>query len=164
MTNYSFQYDYNIEDASLCIKYAKQTDIDNFNFNMNIEYLTILGDYIDNLIIPNGVKWVCIEKLGLKTISIPDSVQYLYIDNNFLKSLELPIYIEKVVANNNYLENIISKGKLTKLYCLELEDNRLNNLNIEIPETIEVLKIKKNPIKIDKKLEKIINRLDDFNL
>lgn len=162
--DYSFHYEY--ESHDLTLYYAKQSDIDNFDFNKKIDYLIINGDYIDTLIIPDGVKYVSVDNLGLKYLYVPDSVETLYANNNFLSSIELPENICKVCLNNNLLTKITSRGNnMMNLFCLEVEDNRLSTIDINIPDTIEVLRIRKNNnIHIDEKMKTIINRLDDIDL
>lgn len=156
----SFFYEYDDFDNTLTLNNARQSDIDNFSFNFDIDYLLILGDYFDKLIIPDGVKWVCANNLGLKEVHIPESVECIYIENNFLSSLHLPKNIEKVCADNNLLVKITCDKKPTNLWCLEVQGNKLRSIDFEVPETIEILKIRNNPLLKNERIEKILKSLD----
>jgi hypothetical protein len=143
--------------------HAKQSDIDNFDFNKyNIDSLCIIGDYIDHLIIPDGVEWVSANRLGLKSLYIPDSVRTLYINNNFLACLDLPENIENLYAKKNYLTDVRFRKPPTKLISMDLQENRLTTLDFIMPKTIEILRLRKNCFSIiPDHLQHVINTLDN---
>ena len=159
-TKNTFFQEFEEESGSLTLYYAKQSDIDSLVFPPNTKELMILGDYIDKLIIPDGVTYVSADRIGLKEIYVPDSVKYLYLSDNFLTQLELPSGIEKVEANLNYLEHVRFRGQPDQLFSLELEDNRLEDIDFNPPKTLEVFNVKKNRFQnFRPKIAKIINQL-----
>ena len=118
---FAFKATYDSENSYLTLQYARQKDIDNFIFpNNNIDYLDIFGDYLDTLIIPDGVEHACIDTLGLKHVYVPDSIKKLYCQDNF------------------------RGGPPNNLFMLELEGNRFQRFDFEIPKCCEVLNINKN--------------------
>ena len=143
---FAFKATYDSENSYLTLQYARQKDIDNFIFpNNNIDYLDIFGDYLDTLIIPDGVEHACIDTLGLKHVYVPDSIKKLYCQDNFLETLDVPCTIENLVANNNILQTLTFRGgPPNNLFMLELEGNRFQRFDFEIPKCCEVLNINKN--------------------
>ena len=161
--DFSFQFSYSPETKDLTLQYAKQADLTSFDFSKyDIETLCVLGDYIDHLIIPDGVKWVSANRLGLKTVSIPDSVKIIYLNNNFLTKIDLPGNIEQVYAKRNYLISVTFRNPPSKLTCLDLQENRLSHLDFEIPKSIEVFRLRKNFFSsISTDMQRVLNSLDD---
>lgn len=126
--------------------------------------LSICGDYLDELIIPDGVWFVQCARLGLKKLVVPDSVRWLYCNDNFLEELEVPNTIEYLVAHDNILHTLRFRGgNPTKLGILELYHNRFTRFDFEIPECCESVMINHNyPIEfMSESIRNAINMSDD---
>lgn len=141
---YTFEFDYDEETGLCIIDYATQEDIDSFTIPKGTRHLHIMGDYIDRIVVPDGIETVVACKLGLKEICIPDSVKALYCNDNFIKHIELPSSIEVAEIKNNLLQTLCFRSEPTDIGTLKLSDNsRLRRLDFVFPECLEVLKLKR---------------------
>ena len=139
-----FKNKYDEESRILTIVNAKQEDIDNFNWPINIESLYIRDSWIDHLQIPEGIEYVTICK-SVRSIYVPDSIKFLYVSNNTLVSLEVPNTIMILHAPDNFLIDLKFRGgNPTNLQKLDLSDNNLESLYFIPPDTLEELNIAKN--------------------
>ncbi len=145
----SIEYD----DNTLTMKHVTQDIIDGYDFaqHQGMTVLTIIGDYIHKLTVPEGVEYVYCSKCGIREIYLPDSVKLLVCDDNYLSRLDLPAGIEVVEANNNYIHSVSFRHPPTNLSVLELKSNRLLSLGFDVPESLSKLDIDENPyLRIDK--------------
>jgi len=156
---YSFRWEYNIKQKYINIKYIKPEDLLTFDFSdKNFTELFIDGDYLEELIVPNGVETVVVNNLALRKLTLPDTVEFLYCENNCLKELELPSNIYKVDAHNNYIQQVTFKDSPKQLMYLNLENNRLLDFNFDIPKTLTYLNIDGNKnINIPPRMRVFIN-------
>jgi hypothetical protein len=100
--------------------------------HVHIDTLQINGDWIDSLVVPDGIETLIACELGLKSITIPKSVSLMYLDDNCLTELRLPRDSSAIVvtAKNNYIEHLICEdGQFPKkLMDLKLKSNRLREI------------------------------------
>jgi len=142
----SFHIIYYPETETLHLCHITQDIFDSFNFsNFKIESLLITGDYLDYLVVPDGIKNVYCGSLGLRKISLPDSVKHLNCENNCLLNIILPDNIKYVNLNQNCLKDISFKNEPNKINVLILSKNYLETLNLEnLPRTIKLLDLTNN--------------------
>lgn len=125
------------DGLKLCIDNVNEEDMRAFSFHPGVKELVICGDFLDHLVVPDGVEWVYACNLALKTIHVPDSVVFLACDGNCLRALELPAGIEDVDAHDNCLRMLAFRGPPTRLESLNLRDNRLMaGLDFIVPPTL----------------------------
>lgn len=120
----------------LCIDNASDEALRDFVYRPDVKELVINGDYVDHLVLPDGVEWVYVEDLALKSLVVPDSVIYLHCPENRLRTLELPAGIENVTANKNKLRSLTFRGPPTCLSSLDIRDNRFAGLEFDVPPTL----------------------------
>lgn len=158
---YSFRYSYSYSNTYKCIKadYIKPENLHKLDLeNRNINDLSINGDYLEELIIPEGVTCAIIANLSLRKLHVPDSMKFLYCQNNCLKELELPENICNVDACNNYIEKVTFRNPAKELTYLNLKNNRITEFDFTIPESLNYLNIENNPhINISPKISLFIN-------
>jgi len=158
---YSFQYEYKFSNTYRCItaNYIKPENLDKLDLeNRNINDLAINGDYLEELIIPNGVTCAIVADLSLRKLYVPDSMEFLYCQNNCLKELELPENIYNVDASNNYIEKVTFRNSAKQLKYLNLKNNRIADFDFTIPESLNYLNIENNPhIHVSPKISLFIN-------
>lgn len=150
MNDFLFHFTYDDEDKRLSLYYAKQRDIDEFDFTQyDIQILSIAGDYFHTLRVPNGVQELILSNVALRELYLPDSVKIAYIDHNKLEYLEIPPGIERLIADHNILKRIEVRGNAVpkNLTTIDLESNRLTNLPFEPTESLYEINIWNNYIK-----------------
>jgi hypothetical protein len=109
--------------------------------------LYIHGDYLDHFEIPQGIKYVEIKNLGLKTLYIPDGTINVNCSNNFLKTIEIPQSLITLKANKNLLTEIIFRSpNFNQLEDLDIRSNKFKYLDFVIPKKFCCLNASKNNI------------------
>lgn len=139
----TFDFHYTVTDSRMHVWYANQNDVDELlsTLSPRIKEITICGDYVDHVIIPDGIEYVYVLDAGLKTIHVPDSVKTLDVSINLLKTLELPANIEYVRAKYNKIETVTFRGTPAKLHHLQLKSNRVHDLMFDAPDCLEYIRV-----------------------
>lgn len=109
----------------------------------NTRRLVISGDYLDELIIPDGVESCDCVGLGLRRLVVPDSVEYLHCNRNNLRSLELPHGLYACDISNNPLYDLRFRSASGEDDTLRLGIIRLNRVkmtcfNAKVKENCEI--------------------------
>lgn len=164
--SFDFSYKWDDEYGMLtlsCVKGQAQFDkvLEEYA-GRDIKHLSVMGDWLDVLHVPDGVEIVCCGYLGLKEISLPDSVEMLYADYNKLSNIILPAGIIKATLRENLLETIEFKSNPYRLEELDLNSNRISILDFVAPETFYQLDIGKNfHLKsVTPDIDRVINQSD----
>lgn len=137
---------FTFDDENMCmyIHEATQADIDCMIWPSIMKSLIIYGDYVDHIVVPDGVDTFACKK-SLMTCTLPDSIEFLYLENNRLKEVELPQHVIIADLSDNYLEKIVFRGgqpeSLKELY---LQNNRLKILEFFPPPCFNTLNIRFN--------------------
>ena len=124
---------YDPETHSLKLANVTPDTMASVEWPAGLETLIVAGDYLDTLVIPEGVDFVSCESLGLRNIVVPDSLLSLYCARNCLRSLELPSGLERLDASHNCLYDLSFRppGPVA-LFCLDLEDVKLPSLDLKV--------------------------------
>lgn len=107
----------------------------------NTRRLVISGDYLDELVIPNGVESCVCCGLGLRKLVVPDSVAFLYCNRNNLRSLELPhgLYICDISDNPLYhLTFRNENNQELELGRIQMKRVRLTRFDAKVKENCEI--------------------------
>jgi hypothetical protein len=152
---------YTFEDEEMYIYEAAQHDIDNMVWPDTMKTLMIHGDYVDHIVVPEGVDTFACRK-ALMTCKLPDSIEFLYLENNRIKEIELPQDIIIADVSDNYLESITFRGgRPQKLKELYVQNNRLKTLEFHPPQSLNTLNIRFNHgLTMNKELVDYINHTD----
>ena len=126
---------FTFQNGNMNIYEATQKDIDTINWPHDMKTLMIFGDYVDHIVVPDGVDTFACKK-SLLTCKLPDTIEFLYLDNNRLKDIELPQNIIIADISNNYLERITFREQPKKIKELYLQDNRLKKLEFIAPSSL----------------------------
>ena len=136
-----------MDNHTLTMNYAKQNDIDTFQFPVNITQLVATGDYVQTFRIPEGVKRACITFMALRNLHVPDSVESLNCSYNCLESLEVPASIRILdVSNNHCMRKLYfrGQGQPTDLVDLDISETRIESLDFPPPPNLEHLNINRS--------------------
>jgi Leucine-rich repeat (LRR) protein len=145
MKTYQFEEEYLPSINELILRYVTPEVLRNYIYPPDLEILTIVGDYLDEFRIPEGVKRANLENLALKKVYVPDSIEVLYVDNNKLKSLEVPQTIVDLEAQNNILQDLVFRGgEPRKLSKLIVSNNRLQKLDFPVTKKLMAVDIEGN--------------------
>jgi hypothetical protein len=94
-----------------------------------VKYLYIRGYYLDHFDIPEGIDFVEMIYLGLKTIYIPEGVTFVDCCRNFLRTIEIPKSLITLKANKNLLKNITFRSQTdNQLEHLDIRSNKFTKL------------------------------------
>lgn len=124
--------DYNEEIEYIFIHNATTEEFADFTFPPNVKSIIIDGDYLDTLIVPQGINAVTVVSLGLRKLIVPDGVEFLYCNYNNLRELELPSTICVADLGNNPLYQLTFRGDPMEMYRLELRNTRLRTLLFKV--------------------------------
>lgn len=105
-----------------------RTSLQDYTFPENIDSLCINGDYLDHLVVPQGVSTVTLGPLGLRSLVLPDGVEFLYCSYNNLRELEIPESIFMADLGNNPLYKLRFRGEPTNLVRLEVRNTHTSSL------------------------------------
>lgn len=147
--------DYDEETQHLLISYAIQSDVDRVlkeYVGRCIKELSIVGDEVNELIVPEGVERVLCSGVGLKRVWLPDSCKVAYLEKNKLRNIELPEGIEVASLRKNLLELIVFRGDSgnpTALEELDIKCNRLIKLDFIPPPSLYLLDLRGNQFLVD---------------
>lgn len=109
----------------------------------NLESLIITNNNIQNIIIPNKVKYSDLSFNLLSFVKIGNEVKYLNLSNNKIKEIIINEKSEKINLSNNKLKNIILDN--TSVEYLDVSFNELEN--IKINDKLKILIINNNNLK-----------------
>jgi hypothetical protein len=138
--------EYSPSAKSVNITHATQDDLNAYKWpDEGVKSICVSYSMIDNFVIPEGVETFSCVKC-LKTVVLPDSLKYLYLEDTMVHSLDLPLEIERVWVPHNYIREVTFRGgnQPLKLECLNLKSNLLEKLDIEPPDTLYEMDLRKN--------------------
>jgi hypothetical protein len=113
----------------LWIYNAQPKDIKTFTWPNDVTIVTFAGDYLDELIIPEGIESVMCSYMGLRKLILPRSIKYVYANYNSLLELIVPNNIVVLEVSNNPLYNLrFSGGDPLQLTRLEVNATNIDSL------------------------------------
>ena len=115
----------------LSVSHVTPEDWKTIDMPDGLTHLFITGDFLDELVVPEGVIMVNVPKLSLRSITLPESVTWLSCRKNCLRELALPGGIEYVDAHKNLLTRLEFRSPPTELGNLIVSHNNLSTLNFE---------------------------------
>lgn len=170
MNTFGFRCDYDDELKWLTVYYARGDGDVNVvldklkNEYPDVEELRFMGDYFDSIAVPEGIKTVFLDDLGLKSVHLPDTITDVYISHNKLVKLELPKGVRKVIANANILTEVTFRdGNPVNLEEIDLECNRLLSFCFKPPESLVAINLSFNDNLVRENVSPEILRIIDTN-
>lgn len=100
--------------------------------------LLIDGDYLDELVIPEGIVFCACPNLGLRTLIVPDSVEHLFCNRNTLRDLELPKSLYSLDASHNPLYTVSFRAEMPAISILRMRSVKATTLDFKVNEFCEV--------------------------
>jgi Leucine-rich repeat (LRR) protein len=79
---------------------------------------------IQHLLVPDGIKWLFAEDLGLRSVTLPESADIVYLANNRLTTINIPRSIMYLDVSKNRLKSVTSCGTFNRFAYLDVESNR----------------------------------------
>jgi Leucine-rich repeat (LRR) protein len=76
------------------------------------------------LLVPDGIKWLFAEDLGLRSVTLPESADIVYLANNRLTTINIPRSIMYLDVSKNRLKSVTSCGTFNRFAYLDVESNR----------------------------------------
>jgi hypothetical protein len=113
----------------------------------NIKCIYIKGHYLDHFEIPQGIEYIELIGLGLKTLYIPEGVEHVNCSRNFLKTIEIPQSLVYLKANKNLLSEITFRSPTgNRLGDLDIRSNKFKVLDFIVPKKLYWLNAYNNDI------------------
>lgn len=97
-------------DWSLSLYHVTPEEMRDFAWPQGIEYVSFFGDYLEELVVPNGVNRVFCTNLGLRRLVLPSTVVQVYANMNSLRELTVPSTIMFLELSYNPLYNLYFNG------------------------------------------------------
>lgn len=145
---FEFQVKYDEERRSMFIKHATPESITVFLHEFpdwkNVYELVINGDYIPYITIPDGIESFSCPDCSLRQVYIPNTIKHLNLEKNKLAHIDLPPDIETVNLRKNLIQTINFRAPPKCLHYLELDYNRLKQLQFAPPPSLWCISIKHN--------------------
>lgn len=125
--------EYKNELKQLKILHATPQEMSGFVWPDDVSYVIISGDFLDELIIPEGVTELYCFNLGLKKLHLPSTAEYVYASNNCLLELDVPPKISFLDVSYNPLYNLrFLDNTVPELLRLKVRDTYISSLRIRI--------------------------------
>lgn len=133
-----------IKVESLKLVNVTNTNIMNIgDIPANIKELCIEGSLIE-YVIPDSIVDFQGSNLGLKDIIVNKNLEWLTCRHNELKTISLNENIKAVYLDDNKLEDITAQGKLNSIMFLSIQNNKIKNFDLLLPNTVESFDIEGN--------------------
>lgn len=102
--------------------------------------LVVSGDYLDELIIPEGIASCVCHSLGLRRLIVPDGVEYLWCNNNTLRALELPQSMYICDVSYNPLRSLTFRGGDVGLVLgrIQMNNVKLTSFHAKVKNNCEI--------------------------
>lgn len=114
----------------------------NIDIPQNTKRLVISGDFLDELVIPNGVVSCICHGMGLRKLTVPDTVEYLFCNRNQLRSLELPHAMYMCDISHNPLYHLrFRKDENDTELCLgriQMNHVKMSSFDAKVKENCEI--------------------------
>ena len=156
---------YSSDGHRLTIYNATQEFMDTLEYTHIPSEITIHGDYIPNLRVPEGVQRVHCEDCGVRNLTLPSSIITLICNENYIAHITVPATIEHVNLQGNLLETFtVEGGHARALQTLDLQRNRIAHLDFEVdPNRLTYFDLRLNTVEsFDIVMSKTLNEAWDL--
>lgn len=102
------------------------------------ERLVIVGDYLDELNIPDGIITCICPSLGLRRLIVPDSVEFLYCNRNNIRELELSERMYAADVSYNPMYDLHIRGDTPELGKIKMTGLKLKSFHAKVKPECEI--------------------------
>lgn len=102
------------------------------------ERLVIVGDYLDELVIPDGIVTCICPSLGLRRLVVPDSVEFLYCNRNNIRELELPERMYAADVSYNPMYDLHIRGENPELGKIKMTGLKIKKFHAKVKPECEI--------------------------